>query len=192
MKKMLLAVSLVVAAVANAPSAHAFGLSAVGSYNIPTLSITPAPVTLPTTSGTIGFGGLLSFGAFPGFDFEVGALYTPYTVEVPSVSKTTWNSLMIPVLLRFKLLPIVSVAGGLFYDLPLTDGTVTGSGSSTVDIKSNFGATLSGALRFPIAPTLGLLIDGRYNIGLKDTSTVAGQTSKMGGVQILAGLNFSL
>lgn len=190
MKKTFVLLSFVLASFGASNSAHAFGLSAVGSYNLPSVSYTPSQATVPSMTGTIGFGGLLSFGAFPGFDFEIGALYTPYKYTLLNVT-SSWNTLMIPVLLRFKLLPIISVAGGLFYAAPMGDGTVEGT-TTTFDVKSNLGATLSAAARFPLAPTLGILIDARYNIGLKDVSTTAGIETKLNSLQVLAGLNFSL
>ncbi len=176
--------------------AHAFGLSAVGSFNATTVSTDPANSNLSGGTG-VGYGGLAQYNLIPAFDLEVGVLSTPvkFSQKVPGSAdiETSSHYLQIPVMVRFTLLPIISAGAGLYYAFPLAKvKTIGPTGTVETDAKADMGATLSIALRFPLAPTLGIVVDGRYYFGWKDVSTAAGVSAKNQSTQILAGLNFSL
>ncbi len=181
-----------------APStqAHAFGLSVVGSFNATSVSTNPANSNLSGGTG-FGYGALAQYNLIPTFDLEVGALSTPvaFSQKVPGSSdiETSSHYLQIPVMVRFTLLPIISAGAGLYYAFPVSKTKTVGpTGTTEADAKSDFGGTLSIALRFPLLPTLGITVDGRYYFGWKDVSSTAGVSAKNQSTQILTGLNFSI
>lgn len=201
MKNLIQASIIAVAVFAAASSAHAFGLSAVGSYNIGNSSQDPATPGEEINTGTgFGFGGLIDFKVMTGFAFETGGLYTPINKKVDAgilgSKEVNANTLIIPAVLRFTAIPIISVGAGFYYGLPMgkvkTENATGGFSNSEADGVSDFGTVLSAAFRLPIAPTLGFLIDARYMLGLKDVDTSALSTTKNRTIQILAGLNFAL
>ncbi len=198
MKSLSLVVFAALAAVVFAQPAQAMvNVSAVGSFNITTTHLDPSNPLLITSAGN-GFGGgaLVSFGLMPAFELETGALYTPFVSHfgaAPIEANLTQKYIVIPVVARFTLLPIISVGAGISYGVKSGDLTSDNSAFPfTGTAKNNLSLTGSVALRLPLAPMFGFLVDARYNLGLTDQSGTAGTTQKFNQIQILAGLNFKL
>jgi hypothetical protein len=154
-------------------------LSAPRAFAVPGLELgvmAGAAASMPT--GVLDGGIGLSVGATGGVGpLEASLLYTQYKLSIPG-NDITGNYLDIPVLYRMSLGPVGLGIGG-FYSMFL-------SRSSTVvltgDGESNYGATAS--LRFTI-PVVGLFLDGRYNLGLKDSNG-----SKASSAAFYLGFNF--
>ena len=145
----------------------------VGLMAGPNLTFPSVP-TLPgiEVSGGIGFSVGPSVGLGP---IEASLLYSSYktTATILTVeSSNTSKSLDIPVLYRFGAGPVGIGLGG-FYSLSMESG-------STSD-DNNYG--LVGSARVTIPG--GLFVDGRFNLGLKDSSG-----SKVSAAAVLLGFNF--
>lgn len=190
---------------ASAPSARAemLSLSAVGALNVSSVSASNSAATTVYSAGTgFGFGALASMPIMPAFSIELGALYVPRKFSSTSSLVTTdftLTQLEIPLVFRFTPLPLISFGLGGYLGLGL--GNVhTAVGSVKLDnsyeiagiSKTDLGLLASAAFRLPLAPTFGLLVDARYLMGLKNSSTVAPTETKFRDFQLLAGVNFSL
>ena len=153
MKKSFFAVAIVTAAISAsaAQAAPGFKVGLMGGANY----AMPKPSTGLTEK--FGLSGGLSLGVGP---LEVSALYSQYKIEAAGISITT-NYLDVPVLFRMGAGPLSLGLGG-FYSTFLDGSTSVGA---TVNGTANYGAT--GSLRVTV-PVVGLFIDGRYNLGLKD------------------------
>jgi hypothetical protein len=185
--------------------AQAFDLAAVGVLNLSGTSIDPDPAG--TEEGGklgIGFGALAEMEWLPMIGIQFGLLYVKRTTTVtgPGLdSQLSANMLQIPVMVRISPIDFVSVGAGGYYAFAAGDLTardnVTGLEvstpfDSTNVSKSDVGLILGAALKFPIAPTLSLLADARYLLGLKDLDTTGATTSRTRDFQFLVGLNFGL
>ena len=204
--------------------AHAFSISVVGAFN----DSNPSTGAISGFSGgatgagasATGFGGgaLFGFGGAGPIGFELGALYLPrngteagsdgnngtYTATIKS------TVLEIPALLRFHLGHMFSVGAGAYYALGMGTTTMTmtdagQSGTAAASTGSDFGLLASAAVTIPLAPTLGIVIDGRYTMGLKAAnyplSTLGGilaggnpptMSAKYSDIQVLAGVKIHL
>lgn len=152
----------------------------------------------------LGFGGLVDFSLFPGFQLQTGALllnnnYQTLVVNVPNANFGI-SSLHIPVMVRFSGLPIVSFGAGLYYGMfmgnvsrtdPTSGALVSETTLEAAGISSSdLGGIVSVGLDFPLA-VISLYVDGRYYFGLKNLYTAATtDTLKSSGVLVLAGLKF--
>jgi hypothetical protein len=189
-------------------NASSFEMSLVGLMDSSSLNVSNTPSTLvvngatvsgisTSSSAKIGPGGGILFDSklVPEFGFEFGALYITRKVEQTTSftfsgisssqsSTTTSHYLEIPLLLRIWLSPYVSIGAGGYY--------AKGLGSIDPSIKSSdYGAVGSLGLHLPLGSSSSLLIDGRYNLGLKNVDNSGmGQTMKYRDLQIIAGLTF--
>lgn len=156
-----------------------------------------ASPTGTSTSGKlgVGLGALLETDAAPGLALEFGALLINRRHSISALAvETTTNrrALEIPLALRLSL-PIVSVGGGVYYDIGLGDVS-TEAGSRTTNTtyatlresSTGYGAFVSAALDVPVAPGLGLLVDARYKLDLADRDETSGSL-RFNGLQVLAG-----
>ncbi len=196
MKSLSLVVFAALAAVAFAQPAQAMvNVSAVGSYNLTNTKEDPSNPLITVGHG-FGGGALVSFPLMTAFEIETGALYTPFVTHIgaaPVEANLKQNYIVVPVLARFTLLPIVSFGAGISYGVKTGDVTSDNSlVSAPGTLKNNVGLTGSVAIRLPLAPMFGFLVDTRYTFGLTDQSSTAGTTDKFNQLQVLAGLNFKL
>jgi hypothetical protein len=200
-----LAFFTVVAAMLATP-AQAAKLSVVGAGNLSKPKLSPIEV-IPAAQAKFGIGGgaLLEFPFTPVFGVEIGGLYVPRKYDIGSNQAgyvRSLNGLEIPVTLKFRLLPVLNVGVGGFYRMAMGDVKYTtpagASGSETYDSagldKSDMG--FHGTLGFdmPVGPMMGFVVDGRYQVGIQDQLKPAqtGSTYKFSGIQVLAGLRFTL
>jgi len=179
--------------------ADALKLAAVGTANFsgPRINTGTGPVTSSSTLG-LGIGGLASFPLVPDFRLETGLLYIK-SVYSFSGTEFTLNHLQIPAVVRFDLLPFLSLGGGFYYSFGL--GNVgTRVGNVTTDVtydafnlsSSDLGAIVSAALDLTIGPASSLLVDVRYLYGLKNLTNLAGQTFRLSSFLFLVGVKFGL
>jgi hypothetical protein len=148
-----------------APAAHAipgvsFGIMGGANLNLPNTT---------GLTGTIGYSVGPSVGLGP---LEVSALYSSYGAEFLGVS-TSSNFLDLPVLYRIGAGPL-SVGLGGFYSICMES-------SCTAD-NNNYGATASVRASVPV---VGFFVDGRFNLGLKDSAG-----SKASSLAVLLGYDF--
>ncbi len=195
-KSLSLVVLAALTTVAFAQPAHALvNVSAVGSFNITNPKLDPSNA-LVTAGNGFGGGALISFPLMTAFELETGLLYTPFVTHIglaPLEANLTQKYLVIPVIARFTLLPLISFGAGISYGIKSGDLTSDNSLFSTAGMsaKNNLGLTGSIALRLPLAPAFGILVDARYTLGLTDQDDSA-SSQKFNQIQILAGLNFKL
>jgi hypothetical protein len=200
-----------------APQTQAFELAVVGALNFPSVSVDQAttPQILSGTAG-VGAGVLMGVGLVPELlDLEIGALYMPRKINfsgaagagaaaVSTSGGSSFKYLEVPVMVRFVALPLVSVGAGAYYaqalgDVSLNLNNANGTTSDATDTysgqgikKSDFGLVGSVGLKFPILPTLDLLVDARYLLGLVNTDDTGLQTRKNRSFETLVGVAFSL
>jgi hypothetical protein len=192
--------------------AQAASISLVGDVDSSNISLGNPGSS--TTSPKLGYGGgfLIDSMMTPGVGFEIGALYITRKTELDGFSvnggaasnldvKTT--AIQVPVLLRFHLLPMISIGLGGYWAYGIgnvnstdTSGNSLASGSYSTELikQSDFGLLGSVGLRLPLGTGgVKLLIDGRYAYGLTDFNNGAyTTTAKYRDVQGLVGLSFPL
>jgi hypothetical protein len=205
-KKIIALGSFALCIAAYGPSAHAFGIAGVVGGDLSTLSISPASSGIVSGSKFgFGIGALASMDVFPGFEAELGALYMARSVsQTLSTLETdiTANSLIIPLQLRFTALPFISFGAGVYFADNLSfssssgtvGGTFTSNATTTGFSSTDFGALVSARFRMPILPTIGAFLDARYLIGLanEQSPSVSGQSYHINGLELLAGVGFSI
>ena len=152
-----------------------FALLAPVAHAIPGVSfgiMGGANLNLPNTTGltgTLGYSVGPSVGLGP---LEVSALYSSYGTEFLGLSVNN-NFLDLPVLYRIGAGPL-SVGLGGFYSICMES-------ACTAD-NNNYGATASVRASIPV---VGFFVDGRFNLGLKDTAG-----SKASSMAVLLGYDF--
>lgn len=145
-----------------------------------------------SAKGSLAYGGgaLLSLGLGRWTSFEFGGIYarrkvtTSRSAELAALmgvdSDTTVQSRWIhmPGMFRLGLSRSVSLGLGGFYDHPLDTGE-----------QSNYGASGSFRVSFPMHHALYFFLDGRYNLGLKSQNSLFG-TEKSREALALVGFTF--
>ena len=180
-------------------------LSSPTTSTLPTGASTAVPLTVKGSSQT-AFGILLDKHISRMFALETGAIYSKdkfnATYQSSINNDFASNTLQVPLLLRFTGFRFISVGVGGYWgygagDITLTDHiTSANSGVSSYsaesESKTDYGALFDARIRIPIGIRLGLVIDGRYLMGVKERETVTtgGATYKTKMMQVLAGLNF--
>jgi|GEM_PF-2900414 len=181
--------------------AKALDLSVVGGlgFTKPSGDISGTPIVFSSNTA-FGVGGLLGFTANWLLTFETGLLYMPRKFAQPSFSDVTLTTLQFPLILRFQFVPFFSVGVGGYFAQGIGNVSTTATGSSTstdVDYatfnlsKSDIGLIGSAALYLPVLPTMSLLADFRYLLGLKNISLASTTTIRLREFQILFGLRLS-
>ncbi len=178
-------------------------LSLVGGSDIgmPTMKINGASVP-GKTNPTFGGGALLDFRLNMALGLQLGALYMPRssinTSNTPNVT-TTVDTLQVPVLLRIRLLPAVSLGAGAYYAFGIGNVTTTINGNSSTQsyakanmTTSDYGLVGSLAVNLPLSQRVAFLVDARYLYGLQNNSTTSNIKLNWADVQVLAGLMIHL
>ena len=180
----------------------AFDVTVLGGLNMASPSISVLGANATTTGSTgIALGALIDHNVIPLLlNVELGAFYQQDRFVVngytPVGSTNQMNNIRIPLLARFVMLPFVSAGFGPYYMFAMGDysvGATSLSYSASPFSSSEFG--LDGDLRvqFPILPTLGVVLDAQYLLGLSERGTTPTAVSyKTHDIQILAGINFIL
>lgn len=188
---------------ATAPEARAARITLAGVANS---SEPREPGTEYTAKPGYGGGLLLEMRMMPALGFELGALVMPRAYESTDVAANTTTRYsakiyQFPALLRMHLGRFLSfgvggyfarAAGDISTETKSSAGTSAQSTTYTArnQTTSDFGALASLALYFRMAPLTHLTFDGRYAMGMKNNSTVAGSDRKFNDMQLLAGLQF--
>lgn len=180
-------------------SSHAIEVALEGGLSIdtPSLSFTSGGAAPSLTSkSSIAYGLFAGYSMFPGFQLESGLMLLPRSYSqadgLGNIVDSKFNSYMIPVMMRFTLLPIISVGGGAFYATGTGNVSTTSleSDFNTAGIKkSGYGALASVRLGLPLAPLVHLLVDGRYLMDLSERSTDATESLKFKDLQVLGGIS---
>lgn len=202
MKKVMLSV-FAGALLMSAPS-FAWDLGVVGGLNMSSPSIEQGNTSVSIDGKSAMSYGVLISQSMPALvSFEVGALYVTrkFGVDVGGTSVSmTMKGVQIPVMARFKVLPMVTLGAGGFYNLGL--GKVTEeSGSTSQDRdysdekikKSDYGLVGGIQLKVPVLPSLDVVGDARYLLGLANVNDESnGGSIKYHDFQVLGGVAFSL
>ncbi|MBI3558651.1 MAG: PorT family protein [Deltaproteobacteria bacterium] len=158
----------------------------------------------------IGGGAELSIPFSSNMSFDIGALYIQrkYKDDITGgllkgfSAVQTQGAVEIPVLLRWWLGSVFSVGVGGYYvsymgNIKNTTTTPAGVSTDTMltyadagQTKSDVGLSLAVGLDIPMGMMTGLVIDGRYNYGLKNQSTTG--TAKFSDMQGIIGLRFGM
>jgi hypothetical protein len=104
--------------------------------------------------------------------------------------------------LKAYLANVLSIGVGAYYatysgDMKETTKTLSGSSTSNRSFaaasheKSDFGLVTSLGIYIPISPVSRIILDGRYNIGMKDNNTSAAEL-KYNDIQALLGIQFGI
>ena len=203
-------------------SHSAFSISlaveAIGDYTVQKDNLPVPPPISHSNSAELGTGaGLILGKSIMGpLDLELGAKYyknvSTQTYADPSVTlkyTITWHTLEVPIGVRFWLAKFVSFGVGGYYqkffgDANLqTETTTQGSTSSQSRAASmkndvgyqpaNWGAYGSAALDFGLSGPTSIFVEGRYNAGIRDVSTVMnGYVLKLNNTQGIAGFRFRI
>lgn len=193
--KKILAVLVLGMSVISANNANALDVSVVGGFSLYSPSYDPSinssAKIAPTFGALLGFGGM-GVGLF---SFETGLLsvgkknsYSVLTTNT-EFSMRAWE---VPFLVRFNLLPIVSVGAGGYmqkYTGKLTAAGVDVSYDSVGMKTTDFGVKLNARAGLPIAPLTSIFLDVSYKRGFVDLSKTAA-TLKNSEMDLLAGINF--
>ncbi len=170
LKRTIVALAL---ALAIGVQAHA-GVGVHGGLNLADVSTSSG---LPTVSTTEWMS-----GAF----YETDGTLFHFQPELNYVKKGVANYLEVPLLLKAKIeTPVVSpylMVG------PAVGLKLEGAGAKTIDLSIAAG----GGVEIAIAPTLSLLVEGRYSLGLVNVNDLSAVDVKTRGIHILAGLHFAL
>lgn len=211
LKVMLIGVAISVATV-GVTSASAFELGVEGGLSIhsPGLTINSGGATTPTLGSktNITYGVFAGTSALPGFQLESGLMLIPRrfteTDQTGIIADTKFNNLVVPVMVRFTLLPMISIGGGAYYAMGTGQISTTitpAGGTAGAEVlsdfdsnggikKSGYGALASARLDLPMAPLVSLLLDARYLMDLSDRSGDSSESLKGKDLQILTGLSF--
>lgn len=188
---------------ANASDSQAARITLAGVANS---SEPREPGTEYTAKPGYGAGLLVEVRMLPLLGLELGALVMPRTYEssdalAGTTTKYSAKIYQFPALLRMHLGRFLSFGAGGYYTRAAGDITTetkspagTSSQATTYTARNqtttDFGALASLALYFRLAPLTHLTFDGRYAMGMKNNSTVAGSDRKFNDMQLLAGLQF--
>jgi hypothetical protein len=190
---------------ASVSEAGTFSLVGVGDVNKPSVGGEASPDSTGTKVG-LGGGALIDFGIAPWTSFEVGALYVNReAVDTTLSENVSKHAIQVPVLIRWWLEPMFSIAVGGYFAHGIGDVTTTNSISggevssgsyADNNYKSNdYGLTGSVAIRLPITQSMRFLVDARYNYGLTNyynDPLNSGVTIKNRDIQALVGFQFAM
>ncbi len=156
-----------------------------------------------SAKSALTYGLTANTGLIPFISLEADVLFNKNEQSDEALAlSTSYRNIQIPVLARFWFLPLASVGFGGYYSMASGDITTTlGSVSSDISYeaahvkKTDYGAVVSFNLTFPILPSISVLGDIRYNLGLanlNDDPSNPDVSVKYHSLQLLAGLTYSL
>lgn len=156
-------------------------------------------------SGNRGFGfGIFLVGELlPPYSLEIGGLFRQrhFTTNVQTGEKTTYQLklLEVPILIRYRIYPNISVGGGIYTSMSL--GTLTSEVNSSsgkigydqAQLETrDFGLATSIRFRKHLHEVIHFVADGRILYSLRNLSTNAQNTIRLADIEILAGISFGL
>jgi len=201
MKKTL---SLLTVLFAIQPLSSQAGVTLLGGLNFAGPSYTNASTAMAVEANSaVSFGVLFDQSFTPLFAVESGLLYSKEKSSVTSTgfaATLATTRLHIPIMLRMTALPFVSVGVGLYYENGMGDVTVDYTVPTTTSVtqsysdsslkKEDYGMDFDVRFKMPLTPGLGLVLDGRYQLGLmqRSTDTALGSSYKSKNITALAGV----
>lgn len=182
----------------SAPAAHASSVGVVGVLDFANFSstknFTTGTTPSPATGGTsLGFGGFLR--GDDALTFELGVLYVPRKISgavtgTGASTDITFNTLEIPVLLRFQAIPLLSLGFGAYYGYRLGDPSLSAGGTvPAFNRHDDYGLMAAAGFEFPFGPA-GLLAEARYVFGLRDQSADNTGSLYWRNWEVVAGVKF--
>ena len=200
MRRLFGLAAVVVVLSALAPSAQAgTRFSIVGAGDMPSITETTPPGGR-SLKGAFGFGGGLLIGLPLGshMEFETGGVYSQLkmdqTIGAVATTLTGWM-IHVPLVFNYWLNPHIAITAGGFMESGV--GSIDSTGAPATQSYASFGISnlnygVEGGLGFAF-PMGGaaLIIDGRYQLGLKDLriNTASGST-KISNMVGLVGVRF--
>lgn len=168
----------------SAPSQAAGSVTAVGSAMHSNMRADNDPEL--QLSERWGFGGGVLLGANLGraTQLELGGIYNQKKWNdgaVPAGFDTEYDTIQVPLLLRFMFGNVLSLGIGGYYDVALENAA-----------EDDLGVTGSVALNFPLGRTVGLWLDARYNYGFSDLLDATAGSQESSAFQTLLGLRFNV
>ncbi len=154
-----------------------------------------------TMAAKLGYGGgaLVEFRLGAKAGLEVGALYLQRKMDntVSGTATTiTFTAIEAPVILRFWLNPMISLGAGGYYAQGYDKIKDSTGGAATYPdyslLLGDYGVVGVLGFNFKLGNSVALLIDGRYTLGLADTSSITGAAFKYTDMQGLVGLRFGM
>ena len=210
MKNTIQVVAVVIAFAVMALPLHAqtavnpINLGVKGGLSLGQASLTPDVPAGVSKSFRTGFsGGLYSdFGVAEGVFIDVEAFYQQGGLKLSSggaEATIKLDDIQVPVSVKYKF-PIQGstvkpyVFGG--GDVGFSAKAESESGGATVDIKDstesvNYGVHFGAGVEFEVSPGVNIMVDGRYNLGIKDIDKTAGE-AKPWGIVVLAGVSWRI
>lgn len=184
--------------------AMAMKFSLVGAANLSTPEASPATVTYSAVPD-FGGGALLEFGLVPSVGLEFGGLYLKRNYDKAngfSKINTKLTMWQFPVVLKAYLADVLSLGIGGYYskykdDVHLETRTAAGTAFSRSSLStelqedSDYGLVTSLGIYIPFGTSARFMVDGRYNIGVKDNSTSSTEL-KYNDMQVLVGFQFGM
>ncbi len=201
-KKLLVAACLPILSASAADGGFSLGL--VADYVIEDPQSRQDGASLEVDGKTAIGGGLATeFGIHEGVGLEIDLLYLShrFSRDTADIFGTAISSsfsagfLHVPVLLRFRPIPLINLGLGVYYSRVLTSWTVNadGFGEQTLNYgKNDFGFVAAVGTLIPITDVFSIVGDLRYTRSLTNTSRLNGDALKFANFQILAGLRFGL
>ena len=148
-----------------------------------------APGVVIGGKASLGFGVTYSATDNPIINIEFGAFYIPRKISTGIVNEMSLNSIETPLLLRFTLLPLISVGAGVYYAYALNSPSATDAFQYS---RHDLGFVFTARLDLPVLPGFGVVGDLRYLNGLRDLDNDAFNTFYFRDIQLLAGVRFDL
>jgi hypothetical protein len=190
-------------------SAQALELTLVGGmdYSAPTEKVTGSGDLQWTGDAAYAYGAFISTSFFiPAFDIESGLLYQNQKSERQSNSNTLFEytkSIQLPILLRVNFDNFISIGAGYYFGFGQgnVDSTLAGTDTNTSYAGANRASLDSGLLfdlrvKYPLAPTIAIVFDGRYQHGLANLEAgqniTAGDSYYTRSIQMLLGFSFRI
>jgi hypothetical protein len=170
-----------------------YSIAPVGSLGFSNFAAGNAAVVPYFGAGSSFGGGLLaSVTTHPDYEWELGLLYAPRTIDLQtpsgdSLGSQTFDDLEFPVDIHYNGVRPLSFGMGGYYAHALS--------SPNPSIRRNdLGIVATGGARFPLSPTLSILLDVRGIFGILnlDQTPRGLGTLRHRGAEILVGLKFSL
>ncbi len=185
-------------------AAFPINFGARAGVNLGQASLTPDVPSNVSKSFRTGLAGGLygDFGVAEGFFIDAEVLYQQGGIKLSSGGTDVTvkiDDINVPVSLKYKFAmqgsnvkPYIFGGGDIGFNVKAEDE----SGGVSIDIKDsiesvNYGLHFGAGVEFEVSPGVNILVDGRYNLGLKDVDKTSSE-AKPWGIAILAGVSFRI
>ncbi|MBI1804826.1 MAG: PorT family protein [Ignavibacteria bacterium] len=175
------------------------GLSLANASLTPDL---PAGISKGSRTG-LAAGAIAEFGVAPNFFIDAEALYVQggFKATASGAEATAkFDFISIPISAKYKFMiensnvkPFIFGGGNVGFDLKAE----IESGGTTQDVKDStesvdFGVHFGAGIEIEASPGVNIMLDGRYQLGLKDIDKTSGGEAKAQNILIMAGVSFKV